>query len=264
MEAIKSGADTLDAVIAGVNIPNWIRADTSVGYGGLPNEDGVVELDASVMHGPSRRGGAVGALRGIKTPSKIAQLVMARDRPHDAGGRRRTALRQGLRVSRKKICSPRARAWPGACGSAKCATRRPYQLGERHGCAAREEDRPNLKKAFPAADEEPLAWAYGDGGESAAARHHQLPGAERKGRDVRGDHHQRRWPGRSPAAWAIRRSSAAACGWIRTSAPPVPPDAAKRNLRVCGGAHDCREHAARHAPERSDPRCVEAGGSQLR
>jgi N4-(beta-N-acetylglucosaminyl)-L-asparaginase len=76
MEMLKSGADTLDAVIAGVNIVELDPDDTSVGYGGLPNEDGVVELDASVMHGPSRRCGAVGAIQGIKTPSKIAQLVM--------------------------------------------------------------------------------------------------------------------------------------------------------------------------------------------
>ena len=64
-------------VIAGVNIVELDPRDTSVGYGGLPNEDGVVELDASCIHGPTRRGGAVGALRGIKTPSKIAQLVLA-------------------------------------------------------------------------------------------------------------------------------------------------------------------------------------------
>ncbi len=75
-ETIQSGGDTLDAVIAGVNIVELDPRDTSVGYGGLPNEDGVVELDASCMHGPSRRGGAVGALRNIKTPSKIAKLVM--------------------------------------------------------------------------------------------------------------------------------------------------------------------------------------------
>src|SRR6202040_3116917 len=55
------------------NYPN----DPTVGLGGLPNEDGVVELDACCMHGPTRRGGSVGAIRGIKTPSKIAQLVMA-------------------------------------------------------------------------------------------------------------------------------------------------------------------------------------------
>src|SRR5271157_3898687 len=77
MEIVKGGGDTLDAVIAGVNIVELDPRDSSVGYGGLPNEDGVVELDASCMHGPTRRGGAVGALRHIKTPSKIAQLVMS-------------------------------------------------------------------------------------------------------------------------------------------------------------------------------------------
>jgi N4-(beta-N-acetylglucosaminyl)-L-asparaginase len=77
VELMKAGRDTLDAVIAGVNIVELDPRDTSVGYGGLPNEDGVVELDASCMHGPSRRGGAVGALRNIKTPSKVAQLVLS-------------------------------------------------------------------------------------------------------------------------------------------------------------------------------------------
>jgi len=61
MEIMKAGGDTLDAVIAGVNIVELDPRDNSVGYGGLPNEDGVVELDSSCMHGPSRRGGAVGA-----------------------------------------------------------------------------------------------------------------------------------------------------------------------------------------------------------
>jgi N4-(beta-N-acetylglucosaminyl)-L-asparaginase len=75
MEVMKAGGDTLDAVIAGVNIVELDPRDNSVGYGGLPNEDGVVELDASCMHGPSRRGGAVGALRSIKTPSNVAQKV---------------------------------------------------------------------------------------------------------------------------------------------------------------------------------------------
>jgi N4-(beta-N-acetylglucosaminyl)-L-asparaginase len=76
MEIIQAGGDTLDAVIAGVNIVELDPRDNSVGYGGLPNEDGVVELDASCIHGPTRRMGAVGALQGIKTPSKIAKLVM--------------------------------------------------------------------------------------------------------------------------------------------------------------------------------------------
>jgi N4-(beta-N-acetylglucosaminyl)-L-asparaginase len=76
MEVIKAGGDTLDAVIAGVNIVELDPRDSSVGYGGLPNEEGVVELDSCCMHGPSRRGGSVGALRNIKTPSKVAKAVM--------------------------------------------------------------------------------------------------------------------------------------------------------------------------------------------
>lgn len=78
MGIIRAGGDTLDAVIAGVNIVEEDPEDTSVGYGGLPNADGEVELDASVMHGPSRRSGAVAALQHIKTPSKVAQLVLQR------------------------------------------------------------------------------------------------------------------------------------------------------------------------------------------
>src|SRR5881409_2666816 len=76
MEMLKAGADTLDAVIAGVNINEEDPEDTSVGYGGLPNEEGVVELDSCVMHGPTRRAGSVASIRNIKTPSKIAKLVM--------------------------------------------------------------------------------------------------------------------------------------------------------------------------------------------
>lgn len=78
MEMIKQGSDALDAAIAGVNIVEDDPEDTSVGYGGLPNEDGVVELDAAVLHGPSYRGGAVAAIRNIKNPSKVARTVMER------------------------------------------------------------------------------------------------------------------------------------------------------------------------------------------
>ncbi|MER3523277.1 MAG: asparaginase [Ignavibacteria bacterium] len=78
MELLLAGADALDAVIAGVNIVEADPNDTSVGYGGLPNEEGVVELDAAVMHGPTHRAGAVAALRNIKHPSKVARVVMER------------------------------------------------------------------------------------------------------------------------------------------------------------------------------------------
>lgn len=77
METLKAGGDTLDAVVAGVNLVEEDPEDNSVGYGGLPNEQGVVELDASVMHGPTRRAGAVAGIRNIKYPSRVAKLVMA-------------------------------------------------------------------------------------------------------------------------------------------------------------------------------------------
>lgn len=78
MEMIRGGSDALDAVIAGVNIVENDPNDTSVGYGGLPNADGVVELDSSVMHGPTGRGGCVAALRNIRNPSMVAQRVLER------------------------------------------------------------------------------------------------------------------------------------------------------------------------------------------
>jgi N4-(beta-N-acetylglucosaminyl)-L-asparaginase len=73
---IRQGADTLDACIAGVNIVENDPDDITVGYGGLPNEEGVVELDAAVMHGPTHRAGSVAALQNIKNPSKVAKIVM--------------------------------------------------------------------------------------------------------------------------------------------------------------------------------------------
>ncbi len=78
MQMLQGGADALDAVIAGVNIVEDDPNDHSVGLGGLPNEDGVVELDSSVMHGPTGRGGAVAALQNIRNPSKVARMVMER------------------------------------------------------------------------------------------------------------------------------------------------------------------------------------------
>lgn len=68
--------DPLDAAIEGVIIQELDPEDMSVGYGGLPNADGVVQLDASCMHGPTRRAGSVGCLEGIKTPSLVAKAVM--------------------------------------------------------------------------------------------------------------------------------------------------------------------------------------------
>ena len=70
------GTDVLDALIAGVNIVELDPLDNSVGYGGLPNADGVVQLDSCCMHGPKKRAGGVACIEGIRTPSNVAQKVL--------------------------------------------------------------------------------------------------------------------------------------------------------------------------------------------
>ncbi len=76
MQRIARGEDVLDALIAGVNIVELDPADDSVGYGGLPNADGVVQLDSCCMHGPLKRAGGVAALEGVRTPSRVAKAVL--------------------------------------------------------------------------------------------------------------------------------------------------------------------------------------------
>ncbi|HXW57649.1 MAG TPA: N(4)-(beta-N-acetylglucosaminyl)-L-asparaginase [Candidatus Cybelea sp.] len=76
MRVLRSSGDTLDAVLAVVTRVEDDPNDHSVGYGGLPNEEGVVQLDACVMHGPTAQCGAVGAIERIKNPSLVAKAVM--------------------------------------------------------------------------------------------------------------------------------------------------------------------------------------------
>jgi len=73
---LKSGGDTLDAALRVVKGPEDDPKDDSVGLGGLPNEEGVVELDACCMHGPTRRAGSVGGVRNIKNVSLVSKAVM--------------------------------------------------------------------------------------------------------------------------------------------------------------------------------------------
>ena len=93
-----SGTDVLDALIAGVNIVELDPEDASVGYGGRPNADGVVQLDACCMHGPKRRAGGVAALEGVRTPSNVAQKVADLTDHHllVGGGAQRFARQMGF------------------------------------------------------------------------------------------------------------------------------------------------------------------------
>jgi N4-(beta-N-acetylglucosaminyl)-L-asparaginase len=128
----RQNADTLDAILAGVNIQELDPEDQSVGLGGLPNEEGVVQLDASCMHGPTRRAGAVAALEDIATPSLVAKAVMDyTDHILLVGaGAKKFALRMGFREQnllteesrrdwlRWKACLNPADAWLDAPGGA--------------------------------------------------------------------------------------------------------------------------------------------------
>jgi N4-(beta-N-acetylglucosaminyl)-L-asparaginase len=97
---MSSGSDVLDAVIAGVNLNELDPLDDSVGYGGLPNAEGVVQLDASCMHGPKKRAGAVASIEGVRTPSLVAKAVLEQTDHHLIVGRdaQRFARSMGFKI----------------------------------------------------------------------------------------------------------------------------------------------------------------------
>ena len=99
---LKGGGDTLDAALRVVKGPEDDPHDDTVGLGGIPNEEGVVELDACCMHGPSRRAGSVGGVRNIKNVSLVAKAVMEHTAPRHAGGRRRGTVCRSDGVSARK------------------------------------------------------------------------------------------------------------------------------------------------------------------
>ena len=112
-ERMTRGDDVLDALVAGVNIVELDPADTSVGYGGLPNAEGVVQLDSSVMHGPTKRAGAVAALEGVRTPSLVAMRVMQETDHHLIVGHdaQRFARTMGFKIEDDLNTEASRRAW---------------------------------------------------------------------------------------------------------------------------------------------------------
>jgi N4-(beta-N-acetylglucosaminyl)-L-asparaginase len=157
MEVLAEGRDTLDAVVAGVNIVELDPEDNSVGYGGLPNEDGVVELDASVMHGPSRRAGSVASLRNIKTPSNVAKAVMEHTDHIMLVGDGALRFARAMGFPEESLLTEKSRlAWLVW----KQSLRDPAghnNWGE--GLDAPPKKRSGLRELFPRADEATPAWA---------------------------------------------------------------------------------------------------------
>ncbi|HEV8148431.1 MAG TPA: N(4)-(beta-N-acetylglucosaminyl)-L-asparaginase, partial [Bryobacteraceae bacterium] len=134
--------------------------ENGVGYGGLPNEEGVVELDASVMHGPSRRCGAVGGIRNIKTPSKVAKMVMEQTDHIMLVGDGALKFARACGFEETNLLTEKSRlAW--------LVWKQSLRDRSGHGNWGPGLDAPlpqappraELKKLFPNVDDETLAWA---------------------------------------------------------------------------------------------------------
>ena len=159
MSWLRAGKDTLDAVIAGVNVNELDPNDNSVGYGGLPNEEGVVELDACVMHGPTRRAGSVASIRGIKTPSKIAKLVMEETDHIMLVGEGALRFAKTMGYAEENLLTEKSRL-------AFLVWKRTMKDQNGHSNWSDGVDAPPgkspkaLLRLFPEADEQTLAWAH--------------------------------------------------------------------------------------------------------
>jgi N4-(beta-N-acetylglucosaminyl)-L-asparaginase len=157
MGMLRQGADTLDAVIAGVNLNEDDPNDNSVGFGGLPNEAGVVELDASVMHGPTRRAGSVAALRSIRYPSRVAQMVMQQTDHIMLVGQGALDFAKAMGFPEENLLTEKSRlAWMAWKQSLR------DRNGENNwtdGLDAPGQPQASLRRLFPRATEADLAWA---------------------------------------------------------------------------------------------------------
>jgi len=165
VELLKSGADTLDAAIAGVNINEDDPEDNTVGYGGLPNEEGVVELDACVMHGPSRRCGSVASIRNIKNPSKVAKLVMEQTDHIMLVGEGALRFAKAYGFPEDNLLTEKSRlawlVWKQSLRDGDGHTNWGVGLDAPPGTRQGPPPKPGaaLKNLFPHADEATLAWA---------------------------------------------------------------------------------------------------------
>ena len=174
-----------------------------VGYGGLPNADGVVQLDSCCMHGPLKRAGGVAALEGVRTPVARREGGARLHRPPPAGGRGRAGASRATWASRSRPTStPSARARSGSSGSAAST--------------------PSTSSIPRSAREAGEAASPRDGARRACStppplRHDQLRRRVARRARCAASPPPAGSPSRSPAAWATRRSWARASGWTTRS-----------------------------------------------
>ena len=261
MELLKGGGDTLDAVIAGVNIVEFDPRDTSVGYGGLPNEDGVVELDASCIHGPTRRGGAVGALRGVKTPSKIAQLVLAETEHMMLVGEGALRFAKVFGYQEEDLLTERSRlAW--RMWKREMRDKNGHTNWESdHRRSSQEENCRVDRRAFPGVDDDALAWAYQVAVNPPHGTINCIALNEKGEMSAVTTTSGMAWkiPGRVRRFPDYRRRSLAGSGRRRRRFH----GARRREFAGLRRAHGGREHAAWDVPERGHSRCVETRVAQF-
>ena len=215
---ITEGKDVLDAVIAGVNLCELDPEDTSVGYGGLPNAEGVVQLDASCMHGPKKRAGAVACIEGVRTPSLVAQKVMSDTDHHLLVGRdaQRFARNLGFKIEDDLNTDRSRAAWLSGSGAPiQPATSIPRNARRR--CAA---EREMMTKA---------------GRSQPLLRHDQLQRHQRQRRDLRRHDDER---ARLEDSRPCRRLADSARDSTSTarSAPRARPAAARRTFSLASSS----------------------------
>ncbi len=204
-----AGEDPLDAALAGVNIVELDPLEEGVGYGGLPNAEGVVQLDASVMHGPSGRAGAVACIEGVRAPSLVARAVADQTDHHLLVGRDAQAFarRLGFAVE-EDLNTPASRAkwleWKRRIDPEHWLD--PHKRGE-----AAERARQALVAEGRLHPEHYLGTIHLSTLSPRASWPASPPPAA--------------WPSRSPGAWATRPSWGPACTstapWARRARPAV-------------------------------------------
>lgn len=110
MAVLRQGGSAIDAIVAGIKLVESNPEDHSVGYSGLPNLLGEVELDASLMDGQTLAAGCVGALHGYEHPIEVARKVME-ELPHVlivGAGADRFAKEMGF--TQRDLLTPEAKA----------------------------------------------------------------------------------------------------------------------------------------------------------